>query len=190
MGPQKADAVDVLLNAKWLYHGEHNESHGAVLVQFTSGNLQSPVNMRKSKVSTNPRKSHQWILAAETDRPSSVGNNLGTGALKCNILCRHFVGILNKLSGQVKVYDAELFNMQPLFADESVENEPASGNRIKTYREKMTPTTFLSAMLMQPGLKTFVNLKIFFPLWSTIAEIARPDAYGFWMSSSNFDLRK
>lgn len=32
------------------------------------------------------------------------------------LLPRHFVGILNKTSGQMEVYDAELFNMQPLFA--------------------------------------------------------------------------
>ncbi|XP_037654179.1 DNA-directed RNA polymerase I subunit RPA49 [Choloepus didactylus] len=137
-------AADVLPRARWLYCGERDESRRAVLVQFTNGKLQSPGNMRftlyKSKDSTNPRKSHQRILAAETDRLSYVGNNFGTGALKCNTLCRHFVGILNKTSGQMEVYDAELFNMQPLFTDESVESELselALGNQIRTYREKM-----------------------------------------------------
>ncbi|XP_004457316.2 DNA-directed RNA polymerase I subunit RPA49 isoform X2 [Dasypus novemcinctus] len=128
-------------SARWLYCGEHDESQRAVLVQFTNGKLQSPGNMRftlyKSKDSTNPRKSHHRILAAETDRLSYVGNNFGTGALKCNTLCRHFVGILNKTSGQMEVYDAELFNMQPLFPDDSVESELALGNQTQTYREKM-----------------------------------------------------
>ncbi|KAK2119992.1 DNA-directed RNA polymerase I subunit RPA49 [Saguinus oedipus] len=89
-------------------------------IQFSNGKLQSPGNMRftlyENKDSTNPRKRNQRILAAETDRLSYVGNNFGTGALKCNTLCRHFVGILNKTSGQMEVYDAELFNMQPLFS--------------------------------------------------------------------------
>ncbi|KAF0883957.1 RPA49 polymerase, partial [Crocuta crocuta] len=110
-------------------------------VQFSNGKLQNPGNVRftlyKSNDSTNPRKRGQRILAAETDRLSYVGNNFGTGALKCNTLCRHFVGVLNKTSGQMEVYDAELFNMQPLFADESVESESTQENQARTFREKM-----------------------------------------------------
>uniref|UniRef100_A0A452U4N7 RNA polymerase I subunit E n=1 Tax=Ursus maritimus TaxID=29073 RepID=A0A452U4N7_URSMA len=110
-------------------------------VQFSNGKLQNPGNMRftlyKSNDSTNPRKKSQRILAAETDRLSYVGNNFGTGALKCNTLCRHFVGVLNKTSGQMEVYDAELFNMQPLFSDESIESESTQESQTKTFREKM-----------------------------------------------------
>ncbi|KAF5917780.1 hypothetical protein HPG69_013617 [Diceros bicornis minor] len=134
-------AVEVLPSAKWLYCGEPDESQRAVLVQFSNGKLQNPGNMRftlyKSNDSTNPRKRSQRILAAETDRLSYVGNNFGTGALKCNTLCRHFVGILNKTSGQMEVYDAELFNMQPLFSDESIESEVTLESQTKTFREKM-----------------------------------------------------
>uniref|UniRef100_F6U0K3 RNA polymerase I subunit E n=1 Tax=Callithrix jacchus TaxID=9483 RepID=F6U0K3_CALJA len=134
-------AAEVLPSAKWLYCGAPAGSQRAVLVQFSNGRLQSPGNMRftlyENKDSTNPRKRNQRILAAETDRLSYVGNNFGTGALKCNTLCRHFVGILNKTSGQMEVYDAELFNMQPLFSDESVESELVQESQTKTYREKM-----------------------------------------------------
>ncbi|XP_006729172.1 DNA-directed RNA polymerase I subunit RPA49 [Leptonychotes weddellii] len=134
-------AAEVLPSARWLYCGEPDESQRAVLVQFSNGKLQNPGNMRftlyKSNDSTNPRKKSQRILAAETDRLSYVGNNFGTGALKCNTLCRHFVGILNKTSGQLEVYDAELFNMQPLFSDESVESESIQESETKTFREKM-----------------------------------------------------
>ncbi|XP_034872182.1 DNA-directed RNA polymerase I subunit RPA49 [Mirounga angustirostris] len=134
-------AAEVLPSARWLYCGEPDESQRAVLVQFSNGKLQNPGNMRftlyKSNDSTNPRKKSQRILAAETDRLSYVGNNFGTGALKCNTLCRHFVGILNKTSGQMEVYDAELFNMQPLFSDESVESEWIQESETKTFREKM-----------------------------------------------------
>nr|KAF6332041.1 RNA polymerase I subunit E [Pipistrellus kuhlii] len=134
-------AVEVLPSAKWLYCGEPDESQRAVLVQFSNGKLQNPDNMRfslyKNKDSANPRKKSQRILAAETDRLSYVGTNFGTGALKCNTLCRHFVGILNKTSGQMEVYDAELFNMQPLFPDEPVESELTRESESKTFREKM-----------------------------------------------------
>lgn len=37
----------------------------------------------------------------------------------------------------MEVYDAELFNMQPLFPDESIESESALENQTKTFREKM-----------------------------------------------------
>ncbi|XP_004711061.1 DNA-directed RNA polymerase I subunit RPA49 [Echinops telfairi] len=134
-------AAEALPSARWLYCGEPEESPRAVLVQFSNGKLQNPGNMRftlyKSTESTNPRKRSQRIVVADTDRLSYVGNNFGTGALKCNTLCRHFVGILNKTSGQMEVYDAEMFNMQPLFSDESVERELASQSQAKTYREKM-----------------------------------------------------
>uniref|UniRef100_G3TA66 RNA polymerase I subunit E n=2 Tax=Loxodonta africana TaxID=9785 RepID=G3TA66_LOXAF len=134
-------AAEVLPSARWLYCGEPDGSQRAVLVQFSNGKLQNPGNMHftlyKSKDSTNPRKRSQRILAAETDRLSYVGNNFGTGALKCNTLCRHFIGVLNKTSGQMEVYDAELFNMHPLFSDESVESELLSQSQTKTYREKM-----------------------------------------------------
>nr|XP_025869016.1 DNA-directed RNA polymerase I subunit RPA49 isoform X1 [Vulpes vulpes] len=134
-------AAEVLPTARWLYCGQPDESQRAVLVQFSNGKLQNPGNVRftlyKSNDSTNPRKRSQRILAAETDRLSYVGNNFGTGALKCNTLCRHFVGILNKTSGQMQVYDAELFNMQPLFADESLESDLTQESQAKTFREKM-----------------------------------------------------
>lgn len=134
-------AAAVLPSAKWLYCGVPDESQRAILVQFSNGKLQNPDNMRfslyKNKDSTNPRKKSQRILAAETDRLSYVGTNFGTGALKCNTLCRHFVGILNKTSGQMKVYDAEFFKMQPLFSDEPVESELTRESESKTFREKM-----------------------------------------------------
>lgn len=139
---QNGDMVaEGLRRARWLYCGDPDERQRAVLVQFSNGKLQNPGNMSftlyNSNDSVNPRKRSHRILAAETDRLSYVGNNFGTGALKCNTLCRHFVGILNKTSGQMEVYDAELFNMQPLFADEAFEQESALQNESKTFREKM-----------------------------------------------------
>ncbi|XP_024902311.1 DNA-directed RNA polymerase I subunit RPA49 [Pteropus alecto] len=119
-------AEEVLPSAKWLYCGEPDESQRAVLVQFSNGKLQNPGNIRftlyKSNDSTNPRKRSQRILIVTGIIPS---------------LFRHFVGILNKTSGQMEVYDAELFNMQPLFSDDSVESESSLESQVKTFREKM-----------------------------------------------------
>uniref|UniRef100_A0A8C8TWJ4 Polymerase (RNA) I polypeptide E n=1 Tax=Peromyscus maniculatus bairdii TaxID=230844 RepID=A0A8C8TWJ4_PERMB len=156
--------TEVQQSARWLYCGEPDDRQKAVLVQFSNGKLQNPGNMRFTLYNNtdlvNPRLKNQRILAAETDRLSYVGNNFGTGALKCNTLCRHFVGILNKTSGQMEVYDAELFNMQPLFADlaesgdlllslrqghcivflpteDAIEYEPPQENQTKTFREKL-----------------------------------------------------
>lgn len=133
--------TEVLQSARWQYCGEPDDRQKAVLVQFSNGKLQNPGNMRftlyNSTDLVNPRQKCHRILAAETDRLSYVGNNFGTGALKCNTLCRHFVGILNKTSGQMEVYDAEVFNMQPLFAEDSTEHGPPLENQNKTFRDKL-----------------------------------------------------
>ncbi|KFV81269.1 DNA-directed RNA polymerase I subunit RPA49, partial [Struthio camelus australis] len=57
---------------------------------------------------------------SETERLSYVGNNFGSGVMKCNSLCRYFVGVLDKDSGQMEVYNAELFNMQPLLSGRKI----------------------------------------------------------------------
>ncbi|XP_028626083.1 DNA-directed RNA polymerase I subunit RPA49 [Grammomys surdaster] len=133
--------TEELQSARWLYCGEPDDRQKAVLVQFSNGKLQNPGNMRftlyNSTDLVNPKQKNNRILAAETDRLSYVGNNFGTGALKCNTLCRHFVGILNKTSGQMEVYDAELFNMQPLFAEDAIEHEPPLENQNKSFRDKL-----------------------------------------------------
>uniref|UniRef100_A0A2K5R5F5 RNA polymerase I subunit E n=1 Tax=Cebus imitator TaxID=2715852 RepID=A0A2K5R5F5_CEBIM len=97
-------------------------------VQFSNGKLQSPGNMRftlyENKDSTNPRKRNQRILAAETDRLSYVGNNFGTGALKCNTLCS-------------LPLDFSFCLFLSVLIDESIESELVQESQTKTYREKM-----------------------------------------------------
>ncbi|XP_064294327.1 DNA-directed RNA polymerase I subunit RPA49 isoform X2 [Phalacrocorax carbo] len=85
---------------------------------------------------THPRKKHRRILVSETERLSYVGNNFGSGAMKCNSLCRYFVGVLNKDSGQMEVYNAEIYNMQPFLSD-SVIPDDTKDYQNKSYREKM-----------------------------------------------------
>ncbi|NWW69353.1 RPA49 polymerase, partial [Ifrita kowaldi] len=53
---------------------------------------------------------------SETERLCYVGHNFGSEVMKCNSLCRYFVGVLDKNSGQMEVYNAEIFNMQPLLS--------------------------------------------------------------------------
>ncbi|XP_015262983.1 PREDICTED: DNA-directed RNA polymerase I subunit RPA49 isoform X2 [Gekko japonicus] len=128
------------LEARWCYRGDPQKGQSAPLVQFTNGKLKSCDDMNftlyKSQDTSNPRKKHKRILNAETDRLSYVGNNFGSGSLKCNTLCRYFVGVLDKDSGEMEVYNAELFHMQPLVSDDAGD-EDLSEYLNKTYREKV-----------------------------------------------------
>ncbi|KAB1280602.1 DNA-directed RNA polymerase I subunit RPA49 [Camelus dromedarius] len=130
-------AAEVLPSARWLYCGEPDDSQRALLVQFSNGKLQNPGNMRftlyKSNDSTNPRKKNQRILVSAAVASCLHSADLGGPLRRVRM---HFVGILNKTSGQMEVYDAELFNMQPLFSDESVESESTLESQTKSFREK------------------------------------------------------
>ncbi|XP_074934711.1 DNA-directed RNA polymerase I subunit RPA49 isoform X1 [Phalacrocorax aristotelis] len=126
--------------ATWCYRGDPEAEQPAVLVQFSNGRLQRSDSMRftvyRNRDRTHPRKKHRRILVSETERLSYVGNNFGNGAMKCNSLCRYFVGVLNKDSGQMEVYNAEIYNMQPFLSD-SVIPDDTKDYQNKSYREKM-----------------------------------------------------
>ncbi|NWR36966.1 RPA49 polymerase, partial [Tachuris rubrigastra] len=89
-------------------------------VRFANGRLRSPESLRftayRSRDNAHPRKRHRRILVSETERLCYVGHNFGSGVMRCNSLCRYFVGVLDKDSGQMEVYNAEMFNMQPLLS--------------------------------------------------------------------------
>ncbi|NWW16202.1 RPA49 polymerase, partial [Falcunculus frontatus] len=89
-------------------------------VRFANGRLQHPDSLRftvyRNRDTAHPRKRHRRILVSETERLSYVGHNFGSEVMKCNSLCRYFVGVLDKNSGQMEVYNAEIFNMQPLLS--------------------------------------------------------------------------
>ncbi|NXT44547.1 RPA49 polymerase, partial [Pelecanoides urinatrix] len=90
-------------------------------VQFSNGRLRRSDSMRftvyRNRDTAHPRRKHRRILVSETERLSYVGNNFG---LKRNSLCRYFVGVLDKDSGQIEVYNAEIFNMQPLLSGRKI----------------------------------------------------------------------
>ncbi|XP_067839456.1 DNA-directed RNA polymerase I subunit RPA49 [Heptranchias perlo] len=126
----------------WRYSesAERGPEQSATLVQFSNGKLTNSENvefqLHKNIHKNNPRKKHQLILSAETDRLTYVGNNFGPGALKCNSLCKYFVGMLNKSTGKMEVHDAQLFNMQPFFPGESVA-EGDTNEKHTSYRDKV-----------------------------------------------------
>ncbi|XP_075582504.1 DNA-directed RNA polymerase I subunit RPA49 isoform X1 [Pelecanus crispus] len=127
--------------ATWRYRGNPEAEQPAVLVQFANGRLQRSDSMRftvyRNRDTAHPRKKHRRILVSETERLSYVGNNFGSGVMKCNSLCRYFVGVLDKDSGQMEVYNAEIFNMQPLLSVVTVQNNCSLDYQSKSYREKM-----------------------------------------------------
>ncbi|XP_075707540.1 DNA-directed RNA polymerase I subunit RPA49 isoform X2 [Rhinoderma darwinii] len=79
-------------------------------------------------------------LTAQTERLSYVGKNFSPEAVKSNSLCRYFVGVLNKETGKMEVYDAEQFSMKPILENIRTEDTPAeetTDQSSRTYREKV-----------------------------------------------------
>ncbi|XP_005152373.1 DNA-directed RNA polymerase I subunit RPA49 [Melopsittacus undulatus] len=129
-----------MATATWRYRGDPGSEQPAVLVRFSNGRLQRTGSMRftvyQNRDTAHHRKKHRRILVSETERLSYVGNNFGSGAMKCNSLCRYFIGVVDKDSGQMEVYNAEIFNMQPLLSDNLVPDDTKDYQN-KSYREKM-----------------------------------------------------
>ncbi|XP_047434599.1 DNA-directed RNA polymerase I subunit RPA49 [Mugil cephalus] len=119
--------------------GEERDSDKAVLVRFSNGTPRNAdrldFTLYKNVDEVNPRKKSKRILVSETDRLSYVGNNFGAGSLKCNSLCKYYVGVLNKQTMQMEMHNAQLFNMQPVIPGEMEESEKPQD--IKTYRDKV-----------------------------------------------------
>uniref|UniRef100_A0A3Q0RWW6 RNA polymerase I subunit E n=1 Tax=Amphilophus citrinellus TaxID=61819 RepID=A0A3Q0RWW6_AMPCI len=95
-------------------------------VCFSNGTVQNAdkldFSMFKSAEESNPRKKSRRILVAETDRLSYVGQNFGVGSMKCNNLCKYYVGVLNKRTMTMEVHNAQLFNMQPVIPGKAGED--------------------------------------------------------------------
>ncbi|KAJ8410990.1 hypothetical protein AAFF_G00180250 [Aldrovandia affinis] len=125
----------------WKYCKEEKEGHNVVIVQFSNGNLKNAEQvdfaLYKNSDDSNPRKKSRRILVAETDRLSYVGNNFGTGSLKCNTLCKYYVGVLDKRSRRMEVHNAQIFNMQPTIPGESTSEKETLPSSSKSYRDKV-----------------------------------------------------
>ncbi|KAM4710200.1 DNA-directed RNA polymerase I subunit RPA49 [Discoglossus pictus] len=130
--------------ATWEYRGGTDQGQEGVLVQFSNGSIQSPDSVNfslfRNKDQNNLKTKRQRILAAETDRLSYAGNNFSSEASTSNTLCRYFVGVVNKESRKMEVYDAEYFNLQPILessrGDKTVD-EDVTDQASRSYREKV-----------------------------------------------------
>ncbi|XP_077462036.1 DNA-directed RNA polymerase I subunit RPA49 [Stigmatopora argus] len=118
---------------------EECDSDKAVIVRFSNGSVQNAekldLTMYKSVDVKNPRKKTRRTVVAESQRLSYVGQNFGTGALKCNSLCNYYVGVLNKQTRQMELHSAQIFNMQPVIPGENAVIDDK--DTTQTYREKV-----------------------------------------------------
>uniref|UniRef100_A0A8B9V6J8 RNA polymerase I subunit E n=1 Tax=Anas zonorhyncha TaxID=75864 RepID=A0A8B9V6J8_9AVES len=126
--------------ATWSYRGDPEAEQPALLVTFANGQLRRPAALRfrlyLSAAAAGPRGRRRRILVSDTERLSYVGSNFGSGAGRGSALCRYFVGVLNKDSGQMEVYNAEIFNMQPLLSDNVIPDDTKDYQN-KSFREKV-----------------------------------------------------
>ncbi|XP_017264572.1 DNA-directed RNA polymerase I subunit RPA49 [Kryptolebias marmoratus] len=120
--------------------GEETESDKAVLVRFSNGCVkdadQLDFSMFKSVDENNPRKKNRRIVVAESDRLCYAGQNFGAGSLKCNNLCKYYVGVLNKRTLRMEVHSAQVFNMQPVIPGERTETAKPQ-DTTQSYRDKV-----------------------------------------------------
>ncbi|XP_040043255.2 DNA-directed RNA polymerase I subunit RPA49 [Gasterosteus aculeatus] len=121
--------------------GEENESDKAVIVRFSNGSVTSggrlDVAMYKNQDERNPRKKTRRIVAAEADKLCYVGTNFGEGSMKCNNVCKYYVGVLNRATMQMEVHEAQLYNLQPVIPGEATEELKALQDTTVTYRDKV-----------------------------------------------------
>ncbi|XP_054633916.1 DNA-directed RNA polymerase I subunit RPA49 [Dunckerocampus dactyliophorus] len=119
---------------------EERDSDKAVIVRFSNGNVQNGEKLDfityKSVDQVNPRKKNRLMMVAETERMSYVGQNFGASSLKCNSLCKYYVGVLNKHTMQMELHNAQLFNMQPVVSGETVVTANPK-DAAQTYKEKV-----------------------------------------------------
>ncbi|XP_078683749.1 DNA-directed RNA polymerase I subunit RPA49-like [Branchiostoma floridae x Branchiostoma belcheri] len=120
------------------YVPPENVSNEPLLVQFTNGRLKpdNPPNFGyfRSTERDDVRKRHRRVLVAETERMQYVGRNFGPSAPRGNSLCKYMVGMLDKKTGKMRVYDTNSFTMRPVVHDKDQEKHKDETDL--TYQEK------------------------------------------------------
>ncbi|KAM9792474.1 DNA-directed RNA polymerase I subunit RPA49 [Neosynchiropus ocellatus] len=119
---------------------EETETEKAAIVRFSNGNVKNAEKLAfsfyKDADETNPRRKRRRILVAETERLVYVGQNYGTGELKCNSLCKYYVGVLNKKTMTMELHNAQMFNMFPVIPGETTQAEK-NKDETRSYRDKV-----------------------------------------------------
>ncbi|KAM9770865.1 DNA-directed RNA polymerase I subunit RPA49 [Menidia menidia] len=120
--------------------GQETDSDKAVIVRFSNGCVKNADKldfaMFKNADETNPKKRSRRMVVAESDRLSYVGQNFGGASLKCNSLCKYYVGVLNRQTMEMEVHRAEIFNMKPVIPGEKTETEKPQ-DATQSYRHKV-----------------------------------------------------
>ncbi|KAG8595060.1 hypothetical protein GDO81_001408 [Engystomops pustulosus] len=134
--PEHTCVRNMAEKACWEYQGDPERP--ALLVQFANGRIQTPENIKFTLYKNNANE--ERILRAKTKRLNYVGKNFTPEALKSSSLCRYYVGVRNKETGKMQVFDAEQYSMQPIIEKSSTEDRPVkdtSEPEYKSYREKI-----------------------------------------------------
>ncbi|XP_028397893.1 DNA-directed RNA polymerase I subunit RPA49-like isoform X2 [Dendronephthya gigantea] len=109
---------------------EEEVSVNPLLVQFTNGDISTKSNgqlsftLYKSTNTEDIRKKFRKTLVAKTDKMKYYGNNFGMTA-RSNSLCKYLVGVYNKKSGTMDVYDTTTFRMQPKISTDEIDAKEA-----------------------------------------------------------------
>ncbi|XP_033631933.1 DNA-directed RNA polymerase I subunit RPA49-like [Asterias rubens] len=117
-----------------------NFSHGRLNVNDDGACLQPPsFSYFKHRDQADKRRKNQRILVAESNSMQYIGQNFGIHAPRLSSHCKYLVGVLDKESGKMKVYDAKSHQLRPWFGDSSKASEciTEGGEQEKlTYSEK------------------------------------------------------
>ncbi|XP_022091564.1 DNA-directed RNA polymerase I subunit RPA49-like [Acanthaster planci] len=116
-----------------------NFNHGRLNVAEESGPCQT-LNFKYYKHTDqgDHRKKNQRILVAESNTMHYVGQNYGIHAPKHTSNCKYLVGVLDKKTGKMKIYDTQSFHLRPWFGQTRGEEESANvtGKEELTFLQK------------------------------------------------------
>lgn len=80
-------------------------------------------------------KKSKKFLVAQTDTCCYVGKNFGN-TFDSSKLCSHYVGILNKSTGKIKICDADLFYLNPHFKESEPQPRQETENNLSYFEKK------------------------------------------------------
>ncbi|XP_041473062.1 DNA-directed RNA polymerase I subunit RPA49-like isoform X1 [Lytechinus variegatus] len=111
------------------------------LAKFSHGRLQrnsdgtwkkSPsFTLLRSSDKDDKRKNLRRILVAEADSMQYVGQNYGDQASKANSMCKYMVGVLDKKTGKMKIFNSQLLELHPWLGKKEIKEE--QNNKINDF---------------------------------------------------------
>ncbi|XP_071951319.1 DNA-directed RNA polymerase I subunit RPA49-like [Antedon mediterranea] len=102
-------------------------SHAKLKVNKDGTACKPPVftHFRSSETTKDSRKRNKQYLVATTDEKMEyVGQNFGPTASRSDSMCKYMVGVVDKKTNKIKVYDAQIYHLQPwIFLKESLKED-------------------------------------------------------------------